>query len=167
MNLGAFLCIIAFGNEADSDSISDYNGLAKKRPLLAFAFSICLFNLAGLPIPPAGFIAKFILFKAGFEAGYYGILISSIALATTILSVYYYLYIAKIMIVDQPSNAVLNMDSNPNAIGKSFQLNTAISIAVTGIFIIALTCNQLLNIATNSTKNLFPQYNKTISLKQR
>ena len=144
MNLGAFLCIIAFGNEANSDAISDYSGLAKKRPLLAFAFCICLFNLAGLPIPPAGFIAKFILFKSAFNAGNIGIFLGSIALITTILSVFYYLYIVKLMVVDKPSQAVLNMDSNKESLGPSMELNTAILISVTAIFILSVISNPIL-----------------------
>lgn len=153
MNLGAFLCIIAFGNEIDSDSISDYGGLVKKRPLLVFAFAICLFNLAGLPVPPAGFIAKFILLKASFETGILGVLLGSIALVTTILSIYYYLYIAKIMIVDKPSQAVLNIDSNEKALGKSFILNTAVVISVFAIFILAIFSNPVLKVANKTTSS--------------
>ncbi|MBI3590167.1 MAG: NADH-quinone oxidoreductase subunit NuoN [Candidatus Melainabacteria bacterium] len=154
MNLGAFLCIIAFGNEANSDSISDYSGLSQKRPLLAFAFSVCLFNLAGLPIPPAGFIAKFILFKSSFDCGFAGIVLGSIALITTILSIYYYSLIVKLMIVDKPSNAVLNMDSNKESLGKSNELNSAILISVIAIFIITAYSNPLLKIAGKTTSSI-------------
>lgn len=160
MNLGAFLCIIAFGNEANSDSISDYAGLAKKKPLLALAFSVCLFNLAGLPIPPAGFIAKFILFKASFESGVIGIALGSIALITTILSIYYYSYIAKIMIVDEPSKAVLSIDSNKEALGKSNELNAAILIAVTAVFLLAIFSNPVLKISNKTTAGI--SNNKTL-----
>lgn len=154
MNLGAFLCIIAFGNEANSDLISDYSGLAKKRPLLAFAFSVCLFNLAGLPIPPAGFIAKFILFKASFEAGFTGIVLGTIALITTILSIYYYSYIAKLMIVDPPSKAVLSIDSNKEALGRSGVLNSAIFVTVCAIFILTIVSHPLLKLSTRATNSI-------------
>ncbi len=165
MNLCAFLCIIAFGNEADSDAIEDYSGLVKKRPLLVFAFAISLFNLAGLPLPPAGFIAKFILFKASFEAGFTGIILGTIALLTTIISIYYYLYIAKVMIVNEPSSAVSKMDENKNALGKSNELNAAISFALTAMFIISLISNSILQITNKtsiniSSKNQFISYKK-------
>ena len=160
MNLGAFLCIIAFGNEANSDAISDYSGLAKKRPLLAFAFCICLFNLAGLPIPPAGFIAKFILFKSAFNAGNIGIFLGSIALITTILSVFYYSYIVKLMVVDKPSQAVLNMDSNKESLGPSMELNTAILISVTAIFILSIISNPILQQTNKLSKTI--SYTKQI-----
>ncbi len=154
MNMGAFLCIMAFGNEANSDNISDYAGLAKKRPLLAFAFAVCLFNLAGLPIPPAGFIAKFLLFKASFDAGNMGIILGSIALATTALSVYYYSYVAKVMIVDEPSQAVSEMDTNKDSLGKSKELNLAIAIAVTSVFLLAIVSNPILKYSAKTAQKL-------------
>ncbi len=160
MNLGAFLCIIAFGNEANSDAIPDYSGLAKKRPLLAFAFCICLFNLAGLPIPPAGFIAKFILFNSAFSTGNIGILLGSIALITTILSVFYYSYIVKLMVVDKPSQIVLNMDSNKESLGPSMELNTAVLISVLAIFILSVTSNPILQRTDTLSKTII--YTKQI-----
>ena len=166
MNLGAFLCIIAFGNEANSDSISDYSGLVKKKPLLAFAFSICLFNLAGLPLPPAGFIAKFILFKASFESGHIGIILGTLALLTTILSIYYYLLIVKLMLVDKPSEAVLKIGSeNKELLGKSNALNAAIAISVSVIFIAAIVSSGILKATNNTTASINPNQERLISHK--
>ena len=167
MNLGAFLCIIAFGNEANSDMISDYSGLIKTRPLLALAFSIFLFNLAGLPIPPAGFIAKFILFKASFEAGFLGILLGTAGLITTIISIYYYSYIAKVMIVDKPSKAVLSLyqDTNKDALGKSSELNYATLITAFAICILAVISNPILKI-TEKTASSISSKNNLISCKK-
>ncbi|OGI19476.1 MAG: hypothetical protein A3B68_04080 [Candidatus Melainabacteria bacterium RIFCSPHIGHO2_02_FULL_34_12] len=165
MNICAFLCIIEFGNEANTDSISDYSGLIKKRPWLTFAFAISLFNLAGLPIPPAGFIAKFILFKSAFEAGLPGIIMGSIALTTTIISVFYYLYIAKLMIVNEPSVAVLNIDSNKDATGKSRELNAAITLVTATLIFISIISNPILQI-TNKTTESITNRNQYLSLKK-
>ena len=157
VNLGAFLCIIAFGNESNSDSISDYAGLMNKRPLLALAFAVCLFNLAGLPIPPLGFIAKFILLKSAFESGFIGIVLGMIALITTILSIYYYSYIAKLMIVDSESSTVSNLDSSsglrPQAttLGNSRSLNAAILAIIVVVFIGTFVSHSVLNLADNAT----------------
>ena len=166
MNLGAFLCIIAFGNEVNSDVISDYSGLVKKRPLLAFTFCICLFNLAGLPIPPAGFIAKFILFKSAFDAGHIGIFLGTIALITTILSVFYYSYIVKLMVVNKPSQAVLNMDSNEESIGPSMELNTAILISISAIFILSVISNPILQ-HTSKLAKVMSYKSQVISFKTK
>ena len=163
VNLCAFLCIIAFGNEANSDSINSYSGLMKKRPALAIIFSICLFNLGGLPIPPAGFIAKFILLQASFQSGLLGIVLGSIALLTTIVSIYYYSYIAKIMIVDEPSKEVAGIDTNKEALGKSFSLNSAIAITAIGILIVFIFSHPLLKM-TNKTAWAMSSQSTFISL---
>ena len=62
MNTAAFACVIYFERQTGSDKIFDMAGLIKKKPMLAIVFVIALFNLAGLPFVPAGFIAKFFLF---------------------------------------------------------------------------------------------------------
>lgn len=158
MNTGAFLCITAFGNEANSDKISDYSGLAKKSPLLALSLAICLFNLGGLPVPPAGFIAKFILIKSAFETGSIGVLLGIIALATTVVSIYYYSYIAKIAIADEPSNAVSEIGENKNALGKSSQLTSAITVAVIGVFMLFVFSSNLLSISNKSANSVNSKY---------
>lgn len=152
MNIGAFLCIIAFGNIANSDSISDYAGLIKKRPLLTLAFSVCLFNLGGLPVPPAGFIAKFVLLKASFAAGPLGLILGTIALVTTIISIYYYCYIAKIMIADDPLNVVNKIDSNKESLGNSMPLNFAIGASVVGVFLTVALTNPILFLSNKTAK---------------
>lgn len=164
VNLGAFLCIIAFGNEANSDSINSYSGLMKKRAALTLVFSLCLFNLGGLPVPPAGFIAKFILLQASFQSGLLGIVLGSVALLTTIISIYYYSYIAKIMIVDEPSKEVAGIDSNKEALGKSFPLNSAIAITIAGILIAFIFSHPLLKM-TNKTALSMSSQSTFISLK--
>src|SRR5581483_8564313 len=67
MNLGAFTGAILFANEVGSDNIDDMAGLIRKRPWLAVLLSVCLLNLAGLPVPPAGFFAKAFVFWSGVQ----------------------------------------------------------------------------------------------------
>jgi multicomponent Na+:H+ antiporter subunit D len=65
--------------------LKSIGGLYKEDPLLAVLFIIPAFALAGIP-PLSGFFAKFILIKAGVEAGQY--LISAVALLTGLLTLY-------------------------------------------------------------------------------
>ena len=58
--------------------------------------TLCLFSLAGIP-PFAGFFSKFFVFMAAFKAGYP--LLVFIALANTVISLYYYLMIVKAMYI--------------------------------------------------------------------
>lgn len=65
--------------------LKSIGGLYREDPLLAVLFIIPAFALAGIP-PISGFFAKFILIKAGIEAGQY--LISAVALLTGLLTLY-------------------------------------------------------------------------------
>ncbi len=112
MNLGAFAGAILFSNETGSDRIEDYAGLIRKRPLLCLGLSVCLLNLAGLPIPPAGFFAKVFVFWAGSSIQTpvggipLGALLVGVALVTSVPALYYYTQVVIKMIVDKPSQKV-------------------------------------------------------------
>ncbi|NET47955.1 MAG: NAD(P)H-quinone oxidoreductase subunit 2, partial [Merismopedia sp. SIO2A8] len=108
MNLGGFTCIILFSLNTGTDEISEYSGLYQKDPLLTLALSVCLLSLGGIP-PLAGFFGKIYLFWAGWQAGAYGLVI--IGLLTSVVSIYYYIRVVKMMVVKEPqemSDAVKN-----------------------------------------------------------
>ena len=69
MNLGAFAVVIAVARRTRSAEISSFAGLGRTRPGLALMMSIFLFSLAGIP-PLAGWFAKFVMFRAVFDAGH-------------------------------------------------------------------------------------------------
>ena len=95
MNLGTFACVILFSLRTGTDNIRDYEGLYKKDPLLSISLTICLLSLGGIP-PLTGFSGKLYLFWCGWKTGLYPLVI--IALITSIISIYYYLKIVKLMI---------------------------------------------------------------------
>ncbi|MCT7948811.1 NAD(P)H-quinone oxidoreductase subunit N [Ancylothrix sp. C2] len=99
MNLGGFTCVILFSLRTGSDLISDYSGLYQKDPLLTLALSICLLSLGGIP-PLAGFFGKIYLFWAGWQAGMYGLVL--LGLITSVISIYYYIRVVKMMVVKEP-----------------------------------------------------------------
>lgn len=68
-----------------SYDLKEVGGLFRESPLLAALFIIPAFALAGIP-PLSGFFAKFILIKAGFEAGHFWI--TGIAILTGLLTLY-------------------------------------------------------------------------------
>nr|YP_010165313.1 NADH-plastoquinone oxidoreductase subunit 2 [Rumex nepalensis]YP_010165329.1 NADH-plastoquinone oxidoreductase subunit 2 [Rumex nepalensis]QGX06761.1 NADH dehydrogenase subunit 2 [Rumex crispus]UFH78167.1 NADH-plastoquinone oxidoreductase subunit 2 [Rumex dentatus]QGX06762.1 NADH dehydrogenase subunit 2 [Rumex crispus]QKQ12677.1 NADH dehydrogenase subunit 2 [Rumex crispus]QKQ12678.1 NADH dehydrogenase subunit 2 [Rumex crispus] len=94
MNLGTFACIVSFGLRTGTDNIRDYAGLYTKDPLLALSLALCLLSLGGLP-PLAGFFGKLHLFWCGWQAGLYFLV--SIGLLTSVVSIYYYLKIIKLL----------------------------------------------------------------------
>ena len=98
MNLGAFACVIIFGLRTGTDQIRDYAGLSFKDPWLAFSLTVCLLSLAGIP-PFAGFFAKLYLFWCGWNQDLYFLVY--IGLLTSVISMYYYLRVIKIMFTKQ------------------------------------------------------------------
>nr|YP_009435356.1 NADH dehydrogenase subunit 2 [Lobelia patula]YP_009435375.1 NADH dehydrogenase subunit 2 [Lobelia patula]ATG25358.1 NADH dehydrogenase subunit 2 [Lobelia patula]ATG25377.1 NADH dehydrogenase subunit 2 [Lobelia patula] len=94
MNLGTFACIVLFGLRTGTDNIRDYAGLYTKDPFLALSLALCLLSLGGLP-PLAGFFGKLYLFWCGWQAGLYFLVL--IGLLTSLLSIYYYLKIIKLL----------------------------------------------------------------------
>jgi NAD(P)H-quinone oxidoreductase subunit 2 len=110
MNLGAFTGVLLFSNETGSDNVNDFAGLITKRPWLAIGLSVCLLNLAGLPIPPAGFFAKVFVFWAGVQMqSNLGWLLVVIALVTSVPAIYYYCRPVIKMIAREASPAVANL----------------------------------------------------------
>jgi NADH-quinone oxidoreductase subunit N len=77
---------IAGPDDADQ-TLDHYAGLAKENPFLATILAIGLGSLAGIP-PLAGFMGKFFIFIAAFEAGARWIL--AVAATGVVISIYYY-----------------------------------------------------------------------------
>jgi multicomponent Na+:H+ antiporter subunit D len=65
--------------------LKNIGGLFKQSPVLAILFILPAFALAGVP-PLFGFFAKFILIRAGIDAGQY--VIVAVAIATAMLTLY-------------------------------------------------------------------------------
>nr|ADG28993.1 NADH-plastoquinone oxidoreductase subunit 2 [Marsilea mutica] len=94
MNLGTFACITLFSLRTGTDNIRDYAGLHMKDPILTLSLVLCLLSLGGMP-PSSGFFGKLYLFWHGWKAGSYPLV--PIALVTSVVSIYYYLKIIKLM----------------------------------------------------------------------
>ena len=110
MNLGAFACIILFSIRTGSDRISDYAGLYQKDPLITLGLSLCLLSLGGIP-PMLGFFGKIYLFFAGWADHQY--LLVVVGLITSVVSIYYYIGVIKMMVVKEPQEASDAVKSYP------------------------------------------------------
>ena len=84
----AFAVLMMVRKETGSFSIKSFNGLAKHNPTVAFAMTIAMLSLAGIP-PLIGFSAKYQLFVSAIEQGQLPLVI--IAIVGSMVSVYYYL----------------------------------------------------------------------------
>jgi NAD(P)H-quinone oxidoreductase subunit 2 len=150
MNLGGFACIILFALRTGSDRISDYAGLYQKDPLLTLALSVSLLSLGGIP-PLAGFFGKIYIFWAGWKAGAYGLVL--LALITSVVSIYYYIRVVKMMVVKEPqemSDVVKNYPViNWNIPGmRSLQVATIVTLIATSLA--GILSNPLFTLANDS-----------------
>jgi NADH-quinone oxidoreductase subunit N len=101
MNLGAFAIVTILSRSEDKlVNLTDYAGLAAKRPALAAILSLFLLSLAGVP-GTAGFAGKFFIFRAALESRLLWLAI--IGVITTVISFYYYLYVIVQMYMRDPS----------------------------------------------------------------
>jgi len=143
MNLGAFAGAILFSNQTGSDLIDDYAGLIKKRPILALLMSVCLINLAGLPIPPAGFLAKFFIFTAGFSSPMLvfgqpvGFILVAVALITTIPAIFYYMRVVIKMIAQEPGPVVTALATEESDYESSVQFGPRLALVFCTVIILA------------------------------
>lgn len=104
MTLGIFGCIMMIKQkEDDAEDIYAFSGLAKTRPLIAFALAVILFSMAGIP-PFAGFFAKFFIFSAAIKSGLYGL--SILGVLSSVVAAFYYLRVIKIMYFDEPKGQI-------------------------------------------------------------
>jgi NADH-quinone oxidoreductase subunit N len=90
--------------ETGGDDLTNFSALWSRSPLLAGCMSIFMLSLAGLP-PLAGFFGKFYLFSAALRAGNnHGLLwLVALALFGSLISLYYYLIVLKVIFVDEAS----------------------------------------------------------------
>lgn len=123
-NLLVFAGVILYGEATGTEKISEYAGMQRRSPWLAFAMTVGLLSLAGIP-PAAGFFGKFFLFQAALEADLVALAI--IGVLNSIVALYYYLMVIKIMWVDKSEDEDKVISISP-AMGWTFGLTTIIVI---------------------------------------
>jgi NADH-quinone oxidoreductase subunit N len=144
MTLGTFAVILTMKRNGQAvEQISDFAGLSRTNPLLAFFFAMLLFSLAGIP-PLAGFFAKWYVFVAAIKAGLFTLAV--IGVLTSVVGAFYYLTIVKVMYFDEPAGQLDPM---------RVELRTVLAAAgIFNIFFFAYP-GPLVSVATAAAKSLF------------
>nr|ARD01806.1 NADH-plastoquinone oxidoreductase subunit 2 [Spenceria ramalana] len=148
MNLGTFACIVSFGLRTGTDNIRDYAGLYTKDPFLALSLALCLLSLGGLP-PLAGFFGKLNLFWCGWQAGLYFLV--SIGLLTSVVSIYYYLKIIKLLMTGRNQEItphVRNYRRSPLRANNSIELSMIVCVIASTIP--GISMNPIIEIAQDT-----------------
>jgi NADH-quinone oxidoreductase subunit N len=144
MTLGSFAVILTMKRNGQAvENISDFSGLSRTNPLLAFFFAMLLFSLAGIP-PLAGFFAKFYVFIAAIKAGLFTLAV--VGVLASVVGAYYYLTIIKVMYFDEP---LAKLDP------MRMELRTVLAVA--GLFNIFFFVypGPLVSVAAAAAKSLF------------
>ncbi|GLR84961.1 NADH-quinone oxidoreductase subunit NuoN [Bradyrhizobium iriomotense] len=144
MTLGSFAVILAMKRNGQAvEQISDFAGLSRTNPLLAFFFAMLLFSLAGIP-PLAGFFAKWYVFVAAIKANLFTLAV--LGVLSSVVGAYYYLTIVKTMYFDEPAGQVDPVRVEVRAV-----------LAVAGLFniLFALFAGPVVSAASAAAKSLF------------
>jgi NADH-quinone oxidoreductase subunit N len=112
-DLGAFGTLgLLSPRKDDLDRLDDFRGLGYSQPAKAALFTLSLFSLAGLPAT-AGFIGKFVLFRAAFAQNL--VILALIGITTVIISMYYYLKVVVVLYMRANAEADQHLEKQGNA----------------------------------------------------
>ena len=99
-SLGAFAVVAARERElGERVSLDNVAGMGWERPLLGVAMWVFMLAFAGLPLT-GGFVGKFYVFAAAYEADLWWLIIAGIA--GTAISLYYYLAVVRSLYMRMP-----------------------------------------------------------------
>ena len=144
MNLGAFAIVTMLGRGEDKlVNLTDYAGLAAKRPGLAAILTVFLLSLAGVP-GTAGFAGKFFIFRAAIESRL--VWLAIIGVITTVVSFYYYLYVIVQMYMREPAEDFVDIPL-PGSVKLALFLSTA------GTLYLGILPTSLLNWTSSAVLN--------------
>lgn len=153
MNLGAFTCIILFSLRTGTDQIVEYAGLYQKDPLLTLGLSLSLLSLGGIP-PLAGFFGKIYIFWAGWQSGLYTLVL--LGLITSVVSIYYYIRVVKMMVVKEPKEMSDSVKNYPpirwNLPGmRPIQVSLVLLVVATSLA--GILSNPIISLANDSVNS--------------
>jgi NADH-quinone oxidoreductase subunit N len=120
--------------DLEAEDIENFRGLFWKNPWIAIVLTLVLLSLAGIPLT-AGFIGKFYLVFAGIKSSLWALVISLIA--SSVISIYYYLRVIRIMLAENEDNTVMEL---------SFTGNVILAVVAIGILLLGIIPPFLTNI---------------------
>ena len=102
MNLGAFAVIAALqSGPGVTSQLSNFAGLIRKEPALAFVMTLFLLSLTGIP-PTAGFFAKALIILSAVQAGGWVDSLAVLVVLNAAVAAFYYLRVVVYMFMRDP-----------------------------------------------------------------
>lgn len=142
--LAAFACVLMMNrNGKPVEEIDELAGLSRTNGWMAFAMSMMMFSLAGIP-PLAGFWAKWYVFLAAIEAKLY--VLAVVGVVTSVVGAYYYLRIVKVIYFDDAKPAFDKGDAGVRGV---------LLISALFVLVLSLLPAPLFDSAAAAAKSLF------------
>jgi NADH-quinone oxidoreductase subunit N len=128
--IGSFAVVTVVSRSSGGDTgLASFRGLARRRPVLALAFTVFLLAQAGVPFT-SGFIAKFGVIQAAVEVDSYAIAI--IAMVSAVIAAFLYLRVMYTMWTSDPIEGAQRVVV-PFSAGMAIAAAVAFTIVV-GVF---------------------------------
>ncbi len=156
MTVGAFAILAVAGRGGERDTlIDDFNGLASRRPWLAFAMTVFMLSLLGFP-GTAGFIGKWYILSAAVQADQLKLAI--VLVGASILSAGYYLPVIMAMYMKAPASETAHADTR--AVGA---VRWVIGVTAALLLLFGVWPNVMLDVAREESRQLRPTVAVTVS----
>ena len=141
---GSFAVLTVMGGPGDSaHSLDDYRGLARRRPVLAGAFTVLLLGQAGVPFT-GGFVAKLGVLAAAVEGrGYW---VAGVAMLAAAIAAFVYLRILVAMYLEDAGDA--------EDAGVPLGARVVIGVACAGVLAIGIVPGPLMDLARDAVPML-------------
>jgi len=107
MTFAAFFVLVLVARQTNSDEISDFKGLSKRSPYLAFTLLLAMLSLAGLPFT-VGFLGKFFIFESALASGLYWL--AGIGAVAVACGFYYYFKVIRAMYWEAPAEGAPDIE---------------------------------------------------------
>ncbi len=159
MAIGAFGVVQVVNHRGDTHhSLSDYKGLSRRAPLLAWLLTLFLLAQAGVPFT-GGFVAKFVVFRAAVDAGQYQLML--IALLASVIGAFVYLRVVVAMYAvsdDDAAEATTVAAEDRSGKGGRMRLDLgsgiALAVASVGVVVLGVLPSWFLDVAHQATQLL-------------
>ena len=153
MKAGAFIALAAAATWGIGEELTDWKGIGRRAPYLAFAMAVFMLSFAGIP-PLAGFASKFVLFSSAIQATagasvVYATLYFALALvgiATSAISLVYYWRVIRVMYVEE---------SDGRRVAVASAAGIAVTLALLGTILMGIFPTIAIELSAEAARSLF------------
>jgi NADH-quinone oxidoreductase subunit N len=151
MVAGSFGIATVVGGRGDGHhNLSDYRGLARAQPLLAFCFTVLLLAQAGVPLT-AGFFAKFYVLEASVEAGSWPLAL--VAMISAVIAAFLYLRIIVSMYMADPDTATAQREARLHV---PVSATIGLVLAVVFTLVVGIFPSRVANLSDDASFDVVP-----------